>query len=47
MSIFKNLFGKKENTSSCCNIQYIEVKDDEKKDDQKEENTNGSSCCKS
>lgn len=47
MSIFKNLFGKKESNSSCCNIQFVEVKNEENKDDKKEEKTNSSTCCKS
>jgi hypothetical protein len=47
MSILKNLFGKKDNNSSCCNIQIVEVKNEEQKDEQKESPVNPSSCCKS
>jgi hypothetical protein len=47
MSILKNLFGKKENKSSCCDIQIVEVKNEENKDGEKESQVNPSSCCKS
>jgi hypothetical protein len=48
MSILKNLFGKKENKSACCNIQFVEVKKEETQEQvQKEEKTNSSSCCQS
>lgn len=47
MSILKNLFGKKESNSSCCNIQFVEVKNEENKDEKKESQANQSPCCKS
>ncbi|MHC0039401.1 hypothetical protein [Pseudoneobacillus sp. C159] len=48
MSILKSLFGKKDSNSSCCNIQFVEVKKEENKDDEnKESQANQSSCCKS
>jgi hypothetical protein len=47
MGIFKNLFTKKESKSSCCDIQIVEVKNEENKDEKKESQANPSSCCKS
>jgi hypothetical protein len=47
MSILKSLFGKKENNSSCCNIQFVEVKNEENKDENKKSQPQQSSCCKS
>jgi hypothetical protein len=46
MSILKSLFGKKESNSSCCNIQFVEVKEEENKDENKESQANQSPCCK-
>jgi hypothetical protein len=46
MSIFKQLFGKKEGKSDCCNIQFIEVKSEENKVQEKETKASPSSCCK-